>query len=138
MEHIVIGGHTRCGGVAVCLDHAPDKAAAFNPVKASYGATEPHETATWPPPYPLDVWLTPLRHLAETQPHPPTVLELVKLNVKQQVENIVKTEVVRNHWAGTGKGSLIGVHGWMYELETGVLHDLHYSIYGPNGPGPRE
>lgn len=134
VEHIVVGGHTRCGGVAVCVDHAPDKAAAFNPVKASYGPTEPHETSSWPPPPPLDVWLTPLHDLAKSLPHPPTVLELVQINIKQQVLNLVQTDVVKNHWAGTGRGSLIGVHGWMYELETGLLQDLNCSIYGSKGP----
>lgn len=130
VEHIIVAGHTRCGGVAVCVDHAPDKALAFNAVKESYDPREPKETASWPPPPPLDVWLTPLRDLAESLPQPPTVLELVQINIKQQVQNLVQTDVVRNHWAGTGRGRLVSVHGWMYELETGRVQDLNCSIYG--------
>ena len=136
VEHVIVGGHTNCGGAAVCLDHAPDKHHAFNVPKESYAHTDPRETASWPPPPPLNTWLQPLRDLA-LRSHAPTVRDLVILNVKEQVQNVASSEVVKSHWAGTGRGSLIGVHGWLYELETGMLQDLNCSIWGPNGPGPR-
>lgn len=129
VEHIIIAGHTRCGGVAVCLDHAVDKAECFNPVdKKALQATDPRVTVTWPPPHPLDYWLASLRELALSFPTPPTVLELVKANI--QVQNVVKSPAVQAAWNKTGPGKLIGVHGWMYELESGFVQDLGISVYG--------
>lgn len=131
VEHIIVAGHTRCGGVAVCLDHAVDKAACFNPVDTKLlKATDPRETATWPPPHPLDYWLTSLRKLALSFPTAPTVLELVKTNIQVQVNNVVQSPVVQAALNKSGPGRLIGVHGWMYELETGFVDDLKISVYG--------
>ena len=57
-----------------------------------------------------------------------TVLELVKVNVRQQVANVLKSDVVKNVWAGTGQGRLVGVHGWVYHLEDGLVQDLGCSV----------
>lgn len=124
VEHIVVSGHSRCGGVAVCLDQhltEKDKAECF----------EPSQSASWPPPAPIDKWLTPLRELAESYPHPPTVQELVEENVRKQVQKVVTLPVVQSAWEKFGKGVLKGVHGWWYELEEGLVHDLNVSVYGP-------
>ncbi|KAJ3557889.1 hypothetical protein NM688_g1222 [Phlebia brevispora] len=122
VEHIIVAGHSHCGGVAVCLDEhltQDQKAICF----------ESRATATWPPPAPIDEWLTPLRKLAESYPHPPTLQELVEENVRQQVKKVVELPVVQSQLGKPG-AKLKGIHGWWYELETGYVHDLNVSVYG--------
>jgi len=50
---------------------------------------------------------------------------LVELNVKEQVYNLCKTSIIENAWA---RGQKVSVHGWVYNLENGRLHDLKASI----------
>ena len=88
---------------------------------------EPSQKATWPPPPPLDKWLTPLRDLAQSYPHP-TVQEIVEVNVREQVKKVASLPVVQDAWVQCG-GKLKGVHGWWYELETGLVHDLNVSTH---------
>lgn len=123
VEHIVVAGHSHCGGVAVCLDQhltARDIAQCF----------EPSQKATWPPPAPIAEWLTPLRELAQSYPHP-TVQQIVEANVREQVRKVAELPIVQNAWEEKG-GNLKGVHGWWYQLETGLVHDLHVSVHGPS------
>ena len=89
---------------------------------------EPKETVKWPPPAPLDKWLASLRAPALSMPEGTTVDELVRENVKAQVENVVKSDVVQSHWFGSGQGRLVGVHGWVYDLEKGLVEDLYCSV----------
>ena len=62
------------------------------------------------------------------------MLELVKENVRKQVGNVVRSAVVQDNWVGTGKGRLIGVHGWLYRLETGEAVDLGLSVTSETNP----
>jgi carbonic anhydrase len=58
---------------------------------------------------------------------------LCELNVAQQVANVCHTEFVERAWAG---GCRLAVHGWIYDLATGLLRDLDLCITGP-GQIPR-
>ena len=40
------------------------------------------------------------------------------------VSNLTKTSIVQNRWAN---GKKLGVHGWVYSLETGLIKDLGVS-----------
>ena len=55
------------------------------------------------------------------------MLELVKINIRHQLQKVLELPVVQEAWEGRGVGSLKGVHGWWYELETGYVHDLGIS-----------
>ncbi|WP_262496919.1 carbonic anhydrase [Pedobacter lusitanus] len=46
---------------------------------------------------------------------------LVELNVIEGVFNLTKTSIVQNRW---GNGKKLGIHGWVYSLETGLIKDL--------------
>ncbi|MGD8321341.1 MAG: carbonic anhydrase, partial [Gemmatimonadota bacterium] len=46
---------------------------------------------------------------------------LCELNVVEQVVNVSRTTVVQDAWA---RGQELAVHGWIYGLEDGLLHDL--------------
>ncbi|GJE98258.1 carbonic anhydrase [Phanerochaete sordida] len=109
VEHVVVVGHSHCGGVAACLGAAAAPPAA--------------------PSAPLGRWLAPLTDLARAL-HGPQPLELVEANVRAQVQQLLQTDAVRAAWgADRGKTQLVGVHGWVYDIEKGRLRDLAVSAY---------
>jgi carbonic anhydrase len=78
---------------------------------------------------PLNVWLEPLTKLLFTEgihlkDEKVRLLEAVKVNVKKQVENVVKSEPIQSAWKQKQE---VHVHGWLYHLDTGKLEDLQYS-----------
>ncbi|MBU6446294.1 MAG: carbonic anhydrase, partial [Verrucomicrobia bacterium] len=50
---------------------------------------------------------------------------LVELNVIQQVLNICHTTIIQEAW---GHHQKLSVHGWVYDMESGKLKDLHVGI----------
>jgi carbonic anhydrase len=50
---------------------------------------------------------------------------LCELNVIEQVVNVAQTTIVRDAWE---RGQNLTVHGWVYGLTDGLLHDLSMSI----------
>ena len=50
---------------------------------------------------------------------------LCELNVKQQVSNVSRTTIVQNAWA---RGQQLTVHGWIYDIHDGLLHELTEDI----------
>src|SRR6201985_882320 len=49
---------------------------------------------------------------------------LVEFNVMESVYNLCKTSIVQNAWLN---GQDLGVHGWVYDLGTGIITDLQVS-----------
>ncbi|KAI0758798.1 carbonic anhydrase [Fomes fomentarius] len=100
VSHVILVGHTNCGGAAGAAKAAKAPSAA-------------------PPASPLERWLAPLVEIAKATDG--DLLNIVEANVKAQVDNLVKSDVIQHAWA---KGQDVQVHGWVYELETGKLRDL--------------
>ena len=50
---------------------------------------------------------------------------LCELNVVEQVGNVSNTTVVRDAWA---RGQPLAIHGWVYDLQDGLLRDLATSV----------
>src|SRR5213078_4383815 len=50
---------------------------------------------------------------------------LCELNVIEQVVNVSQTTVVRDAW---GRGQVLAVHGWIYDLRDGLLRDLGLGV----------
>lgn len=50
---------------------------------------------------------------------------MCELNVIEQVNNVCQTTVVRDAWA---RGQQLAVHGWIYRLADGRLHDLRMCV----------
>jgi carbonic anhydrase len=46
---------------------------------------------------------------------------LCELNVTEQVLNVSQTTVLREAWS---RGQALSVHGWIYDIHDGLLHDL--------------
>ena len=53
---------------------------------------------------------------------------LCKLNVAEQVRNVSRTTVVQHAWRS---GQALSVHGVVYRIEDGLLHDLGLELTGP-------
>jgi carbonic anhydrase len=58
---------------------------------------------------------------------------LCRLNVVEQVLNVCQTTIVRDAWE---QGQTLAVHGWIYGLTDGLLHDLGVSARGPDDVAP--
>ena len=117
-------GHSNCGGAAASLKAA--QAHDFVPeVPITTVDGEPAESS-------LNRWLEPLTLLAYSLRLPDqgekSLETVVRENVKAQVENLANTETIVNAWTlGTPKKQKVFIHGWVYELGTGLLKDLGIS-----------
>jgi len=118
VEQIAIVGHSRCGGAIACYNavyHPADPTAA--PIIEGG---------------PIGRWLGKVTDLARRlniakEKPDEGVSILIEENVKMQVGHIVKAETIQNAWK-TGKK--IWVHGWVYDIEKGLVRDLGVSV-GP-------
>jgi len=52
---------------------------------------------------------------------------LCEMNAREQVQNIVQCTAVQEAWE---RGQPLEVHGWIYDLKDGLLHDLQVSQSG--------
>ncbi|KAG6907423.1 hypothetical protein DXG01_008995 [Tephrocybe rancida] len=122
VQHVVVVGHTECGGAAACLN------AAQRPTFPEDGPvltipSLPYENS-------LNRWLEPLTTLAgslhlSTTPKEEALPVVVVENVKMQVENLSKTPTLVNAWSSDDlKKRNVWLHGWIYNLGTGLLEDL--------------
>ena len=102
VSHVIVCGHYGCGGVGAAL------------------RGERHGL--------VDNWL---RHVADVREKhrerlgpgngPAEHDRLCELNVMEQVRNVANTTVVRDAWT---RGQPLALHGWIYGLADGLLHDL--------------
>ena len=110
VRHVLVVGHYGCGGVRAALE---DK---------RHGL--------------LDHWLQPIRNTAERHRDELAALpdqaartdRLVELNVIRQVRSVASDVFVRDAWK---RGQSLTVHGWVYSLNDGLVHDLGINIASP-------
>ena len=109
VKHVIVCGHYGCGGVR----------AALRDEKLGL----------------IDNWL---RHIQDVGAKHRAQLEaiadeneraarLCELNVIEQVGNVADTTVVRDAWR---RGQQVSVHGWIYDLQDGLLRDLDVTREG--------
>ncbi len=109
IKHIIVCGHYGCGGVGAAMKNN------------QLGL--------------VDNWLRNIRDIyARSREELDAIQDktlrynrLVELNVMAQVQNVCHTTVVQNAWA---RGQDLTVHGWVYELKTGLLRDLDCLVSG--------
>ncbi|WP_153146919.1 carbonate dehydratase [Dechloromonas sp. H13] len=109
VKHIMVVGHYGCGGVLAALN------------KARVGI--------------VDFWLDNVqqvhnKHLAQVDNLPVEQRHgrLCELNVLEQVVSLCNTPVVKDAWA---RGQKLTIHGWIYGLKDGLMHDLGITIDCP-------
>ena len=111
VQHIIVTGHYGCGGVAASVDGQ------------RHGL--------------IDHWIHPIRRLAEERREELAAIpdgqerhnRLCELNVIQQVRKVASDLFVQDAW---GRAQPLCVHGWVYELSTGLVKDLEVSVSGPD------
>ena len=111
VEHLMVVGHYGCGGVN----------AALNNLRVGL----------------VDNWL---RHIKDVRDRHCAILDaalpeaqldiLCELNVIEQVMNVAHTTVMQDAWA---RGQRVALHGWVYGLKDGLLHDLHITLDSVEG-----
>ena len=111
VKHVIVCGHYGCGGVGAAL------------TGARHGL--------------IDNWLRHVQDVAEKHaeklaslPEDRRLDRLCELNVVEQVLNTCQTTIVEEAWA---RGQNLTVHGLVYGLADGLLHDLDVSR-GSAGP----
>jgi carbonic anhydrase len=102
VRHIIVVGHSNCGGVRAALNNQRSGL--------------------------VDNWLRHVQDVRDTHeaflaslPGALQVDALVELNVLEQARNVCRTTVARDAWQ---RGQTVGVHGWVYGLDNGLLEDL--------------
>jgi len=131
---VIIVGHTECGGAAACLGAAQSPDLNLDGPITTISSL-PVDSA-------LNRWLEPLTRLAaglqlSSIPHAEALPIVVEENVKAQVENLANTITIGDAWKkGTRKGQAVWIHGWVYDLATGLLKDLHISRGPPGAAEP--
>lgn len=104
--HIMVVGHSKCGGVAAAL-HGQRVGLVDNWVRHVQDVCMRHED-----------WL-------ETVPAEHRVNALCELNVIEQARNVCRTSVVQDAWY---RGQPLVVHGWFYGLHNGIIQDLKMTV----------
>ena len=107
VEHILVVGHYGCGGVHAALTGAR-VGLADNWIRHVGDVAEKHGALL------AHVGDTPLQHD-----------RLCELNALEQVANVCQTTIVRDAWA---RGQTLIVHGWVYTLRDGLVHDLGMNV----------
>jgi carbonic anhydrase len=106
VRHIIVTGHYGCGGVLAALRDSR-LGLADNWLRHVQDVRRKHRGQ-------IDALAT-----EDEQHH-----RLCELNVLEQVANVSQTTVVRDAWA---RGQPLAVHGWIYDLQDGLLRDLGIS-----------
>jgi carbonic anhydrase len=106
VRHIIVVGHSQCGGVAAALEDR-HVGLADNWIRHVQDVRNRH--AAW-----LDT-------VAENE----RVNALCELNVVEQALNVCRTTIAQDAWR---RGQPLAVHGWIYSIQDGLLRDLGLSI----------
>ena len=111
VKHIIVCGHYGCGGIQAAMDNK------------EHGL--------------IDNWLRNIKDVYRYHQTKFDTLQnerekvdlLCELNVVEQVANVCHTTIVQNAWKS---GRELAVHGWIYNIEDGILKDLNVCITGLN------
>lgn len=109
VQHVVVCGHYGCGGVKAAMQ------------QADLGI--------------LNGWLREIRdvyrlykeELEEIEDEDARYRRLIELNVQEQCINVIKTAVVQKTYLSGGHPQ---VHGWVYDIRSGLLRDLELPFEG--------
>jgi carbonic anhydrase len=107
VKHIIVVGHYGCGGVHAAL-HGRRLGLADNWIRHVADVAEKHDASL---------------HAFEDEELQHD--RLCELNVLEQVVNVCQTTIVRDAWS---RGQPLAVHGWVYTLRDGRVHDLGIDV----------
>ena len=106
VKHIIVCGHYGCGGIKAAMEN------------------EKHGL--------IDNWLRHVKDVARFNavklkelPDEEKFDALCELNVMEQVTNVCNTTIVQKAWEN---GAKLAIHGWIYNIENGILKELIASV----------
>jgi len=106
IKHIIVCGHYGCSGVRAAMEDQ------------EHGL--------------VDNWLRHVKDVARFNAKKLDGLSaddkhdrLCEFNVQEQVVNVCNTNIVKHAWAS---GADLAIHGWIYNIENGILKDLDMCI----------
>jgi len=106
VKHIIVCGHYGCGGIQAAMEN------------------EQHGL--------IDNWLRHVKDVARFNTEKLKELKnedkfdaLCELNVVEQVTNVCNTTIVQKAWEN---GVELSIHGWIYNIENGILKELTASV----------
>lgn len=107
VKHVIVCGHYGCGGIRAALDGT------------AHGL--------------IDNWLQHVQDVKEAHHAELLALadvdaridRLAELNVTEQVRNLARTTIVQDAWR---RDQPLQLHGWIYGLKDGLIHDLGVSL----------
>lgn len=109
VRHIMVTGHYGCGGVRAALENK------------ELGL--------------IDNWLRNIKDVymihrdeLDALDFEARVDRLCELNVIHQVRNVCHTNIVQQAWR---RGQPLAVHGWVYGLADGLVHDMNVTVESP-------
>jgi carbonic anhydrase len=108
VKHIIVCGHYGCGGIRTAMKNQ------------HIGI--------------IDNWIRHIKDVYRLNDEELDAIEdeearfdrFVELNVKEQVYDLAKTSIVQGAWRN---GKKLGIHGWVYGLDNGLIKDLNYSMW---------
>jgi len=107
VRHVIVCGHYGCGGVRAAMSRH-EMGLIDNWLYTIGAFRQKHATQ-----------LESLRHAGEQED------ALCELNVIEQVRNVCNTTLVQQAWR---RGQDLAVHGWIYGIHDGHIHDLNITI----------
>ncbi|MES2260452.1 MAG: carbonate dehydratase [Pseudomonadota bacterium] len=107
VKHVIIVGHYGCKGVHAAMT-GTRIGLADNWLRHVQDVAQKHE-----------------RYLGDVLPSKERSERLCELNVVEQVVNVCQTTIVQDAW---DRGQTLSVHGWVYGLKDGHLHDLEMTV----------
>lgn len=107
VKHIIVCGHYGCGGVLAAMSNK------------MFGL--------------IDNWLSNIKDVYRIHQSELDLISdekkrgqrLVELNVAQQVLNLAKVSIIQEAWK---EGQYPVLHGWVYDLEDGIIKDLNIKM----------
>ena len=114
VRHIIVCGHYGCGGVKTALKQ--NELGLLNNWLFSTGELTRRHSA-----------------VLDALDRKDRIDALCELNVIEQVRNVCRSPIVLQAWR---RGQDVSVHGWIYNLENGLLQDLDITVHEDKQAGP--
>lgn len=110
VRHVIVCGHYGCSGVHAAMTQR-SVGLADNWLRHVQDVRRQHQS------------------LVDQLPHEREQVDrLCELNVIEQVNNVCQTTIVQDAWS---RDQPLAVHGWIYGLGNGLLHDLRVTVSNP-------
>ena len=109
IKHIIVCGHYECGGIYAALQ------------QQEYGIVDNWLRGI------KDIHLDHQERLSKITDEYEKANLLSELNVRRQVQNVGNSPIVQNAWK---RHQPLSVHGWIYSIKDGLVHDLDISLHG--------